>query len=193
MTDQVRAGTTAYDVGANAGYLTLVLSKLVGPSGRVVAFEPDPKNVAALRRNISDNGIDNVTLQQGAVSDQNGELTFATFEYSLVGHIATDDTPVDAQLITVSASRLDDLVYNEGFPTPQFIKIDVEGAEDRVIRGSLRLLDEARPVVVAEVREGRIHNEITRLFKNHGYVERPLAGGFVLATDHVSDILFVPN
>jgi FkbM family methyltransferase len=193
MTAHVRAGTTAYDIGGNAGYLTMVLSTLVGQGGNVVAFEPDPKNVAALRHNISDNSIDNVMLVQRAVSDQSHECTFAIFDYSLVSHIATDYTPDDAQLITVSASRLDDLVYDEDVPAPQFIKIDVEGAEDRVIRGSLRLIEEHRPVILAEIRAGPVHDEIARLLKDLGYVEKPLAGGPSLDRDHFSDVLFVPN
>jgi FkbM family methyltransferase len=191
MESYVRPGSVAYDVGANAGYMTLVLSKLVGSEGRVVAFEPDPKNARALQCNIEDNNRSNVTLIRRAVSDQNGDLTFATFDYSLVGHLVTAQTPADAQLITVPSCRLDDVVFEEGLPLPQFIKIDVEGAEDKVLRGSLRLLDEARPIVVAEVRAGQIHDEVAIIFRERGYREIPIGGQW--DADVLSDTLFVPN
>jgi FkbM family methyltransferase len=195
MESYVRPGTVAYDVGANAGYMTLVLSKLVGSEGRVIAFEPDPKNARALQLNIDDNSRGNVTLLQRAVSDQNGDLTFATFDYSLIGHIVNEWTPSDAQLITVSSCSLDDLVFNEGLPLPQFIKISIAGAEDKVIRGALRLLDEARPVVVSAINvaieAARKRDEVAMIFKDRGYREMPVAGGY--NTDVSTGVLFVPN
>jgi FkbM family methyltransferase len=193
MAKYVRSGMTVYDIGANAGYLTMVLSKLVGPTGRVLAFEPDPKNIAALSLNIQTNRLANVTLLQRAVSDQTGTVSFATFDYSLVGHIAHAHTPSDAQILTVDATKLDDLVYREGFPAPEFIKVDVEGAEDSVIRGSLCVLDRARPMVVIEVRPGRSYEETSAAFRESGYIEKPIKGAPQISTEYYTDLLFVPK
>jgi Methyltransferase FkbM domain len=68
--DYVAAGDTVYDIGANVGYVSLSLAKRVGPSGRVIAFEPVPRNAEAFRQNIEINGITNVRLLKLAASDR---------------------------------------------------------------------------------------------------------------------------
>lgn len=68
-----RPGMTVFDIGANAGYLTLLMAKLVGDSGHVHAFEPIPQNSEYLLETLRINGLRNVTVHQVAVSDQRGE------------------------------------------------------------------------------------------------------------------------
>jgi len=189
----IKPGDTVYDIGANAGYFTLVMSKLVQSNGAVFSFEPDPANFMALSNNIQDNSLKVATPIQKAISDSTGELTFATFEYSLVGHIATKSTPDDATLIKVDAITLDDFVYKQGFPSPKFIKIDVEGAEDRVLFGADRVLREAKPVILAEVREGEIYENITRFLTERGYRFEFLKGGWQREKHQLSDMLFIPS
>ena len=70
------AGELVFDIGAYCGLFTYELSKLVGPEGAVIAFEPDPLNVALLRRNIEHHALKNVTVVQATVSDQNGTAQF---------------------------------------------------------------------------------------------------------------------
>lgn len=156
MRQYVHPGMVVYDVGAHIGYMAHVLSRLVGPTGQVLAFEPDPANYAALQHNLAENRCQNVQSFHLAVSDQNGLAPFAHFEsYSLVGHLARPDTPGDATLLEVEMTSLDSWVYARGYPAPGFLKIDVEGAEGQVLAGARRLLKEARPVVVAELRANR--------------------------------------
>ncbi|HEU4325589.1 MAG TPA: FkbM family methyltransferase [Roseiflexaceae bacterium] len=189
----LRPGDVAYDIGANAGYLSLVMARRVGTAGRVVAFEADPRNAAALAANIALNGQRNITLVPKAVSDTSGSVSFASFGYSLVGHIATPTTPADAQLLTVPAVALDDL-FSEGLlPAPRCIKIDVEGAEDRVIAGAARLLAHARPVIIAEVRPDALQHHILPLLEGLGYRARELVGGWRLGRDRVGEMLFEPG
>ncbi len=189
----LRPGDVAYDVGANAGYLSLVMARRVGPAGRVVAFEADPRNAAALAANIALNGLRNIALVPKAVSDASGSVTFASFDYSLVGHIATPATPADARLLTVPAVALDDLFSQGQLPAPRCIKIDVEGAEDRVIAGAVDLIARARPVILAEVRPEALQGGILPLLEGLGYRARELAGGWNLGRDCVGDILFEPR
>ena len=72
---QLKPGDTFIDVGANFGYYTVLASKLVGPTGRVIAFEPDPRSFQLLERNVARNGCTNVVLEQKALADKPGTLT----------------------------------------------------------------------------------------------------------------------
>jgi len=72
----IRPGMVAFDVGANVGYYTLLLARGVGPNGRVIAFEPDPVNVAHLKEHMRLNKISNVEIVEAAVSDREGTVFF---------------------------------------------------------------------------------------------------------------------
>jgi FkbM family methyltransferase len=115
----LRPGDVAYDIGANAGFFTLLMSRLVGPSGHVHAFEPLPLNVARLRRHLRINNIANVTVHPVAVSDKTGVAKFCSYAHSAIGHISGDGT------LAVECVALDDL----DLPLPRAIKIDIEGGE----------------------------------------------------------------
>jgi FkbM family methyltransferase len=148
-----KPGMVAYDVGAHVGYLSLVLSRLVRKTGQVLAFEPNPPNRQALLLNVQRNGAANVGVFETALSDETGVAAFATFAtYSLVGHLAGDNEPGDATIQKVQTATLDDFVFQMGYPAPAVMKMDVEGAELRVLTGAQRVLGIHRPVVVAEVR-----------------------------------------
>lgn len=173
MQRYVPRGAVAYDLGPHVGYLTAVLAKLVGPTGRVIACEPDPVNRQALEQNMAENALSQVTILAAAISDQAGEATFAHFDsYSLVGHLARADTPPDARLFSVPTLTLDDLL---SYALPAFIKIDVEGAEMAVLAGGQRVLLKARPVIVAEVRYA-VRAELTNLLGVCGYALSLLRG-----------------
>src|SRR6266436_706615 len=70
----VGPGDVVYDIGAHVGFYTLLASVLVGHTGRVVAFEPSPRNLAYLRRHLAMNRLNNVTVVEGAVYDHDGEV-----------------------------------------------------------------------------------------------------------------------
>jgi FkbM family methyltransferase len=163
---------------------------LTGPDGSLFAFEPDPRNVSALESNVRANRLANVSVIKQAVSDSSRDVTFASFSYSLVSHIANPTTPSDAELLTVSAMSLDDFVYGEGHPIPSFLKVDVEGEESSVFHGATRLLDEVRPTIVAEVRRGVVWQEISTLMGTFGYRDGGEAG---LTKKGLADILFFPR
>jgi FkbM family methyltransferase len=192
MRRHVRTGMTAYDLGAHMGYFALVLAKLVGPDGHVFAFEPDPRNLKALRTNLVTNRITNVSVAAAAVADHSAQVSFATFPFSSVSHIADSRTPEDAQRITVTALTLDSFVYEFGNPPPGFVKIDVEGAEARVLSGAKRVLDEAAPVVIAEV--WRSHwPEVAQVMVSHGYRSHILGGPTRMDAAGLADVLFLPD
>jgi FkbM family methyltransferase len=192
MREHVKAGMTAYDVGAHMGYFALVLAKLVGPEGRVLAFEPDPRNLDALRTNLVTNRITNTAVTPAAVADESAEVTFATFPFSSVSHIADSRTPANARRITVTAITLDSFVYEQGNPAPSFIKIDVEGAEARVLTGATRVLRDAAPVVIAEVWSSH-WPDVAQIMESHRYRSFVLGGESRMETAGLADVLFLPD
>jgi FkbM family methyltransferase len=146
----ISAGDTVYDIGANVGYVSLSLAKHVGPRGRVIAFEPIPQNIAAFRKNIAINAIDNVRLLEYAASDSAGEALIRLAENpstaSLVWH-RNDSSATEVSIHTVS---IDELVGSGDLVHPKFVKIDVEGAEGLVLQGMRRTIAAARPVLFVE-------------------------------------------
>jgi FkbM family methyltransferase len=151
--EYVAAGDTVYDIGANIGYVSLSLAKSVGPTGRVIAFEPVPKNVDDFRESIKINRLTNVQLLEFAASDQDGEAVIRIAENlstaSLVWH---RENPSAVQL-TIRTVQIDQLVESGDLGYPRFVKIDVEGAEGSVLKGMQRTVAVARPVLFIESSE----------------------------------------
>jgi FkbM family methyltransferase len=151
--DYVATGDTVYDIGANIGYVALSLAKRVGPGGKVIAFEPVPRNIEALRHNIEINGLTNVRLLELAASDRTGEAVIRMGENpstaSLVWH-RNDPSAAEFHIKTVS---IDELVEAGELSNPKFVKIDVEGTEGSVLQGMRRTLAAARPVLFVECSE----------------------------------------
>jgi FkbM family methyltransferase len=132
-------GSVVYDVGGFVGYYTLLASVLVGQEGRVVVFEPLPRNLYYLKEHLQLNGISNVTVVEAAVSDQVGTLSFKEGPSRARGKLAEDGG------LQVQAVRLDDLVESGELPEPQYMKVDVEGAELRAFAGAQRLMEALPP------------------------------------------------
>lgn len=131
---------TVLDVGANIGYYTLILARLVGPRGRVFAFEPDPANFALLKKNVESNGYKNVVLVNAALSDRPATLRLYLSEENRGDHriYPSDDARRTIQIPAITA---DDYLAGLSHEIA-FIKMDVQGAEAKVLRGMQRLLQE---------------------------------------------------
>jgi FkbM family methyltransferase len=142
-------GLTFVDVGANVGYFSLLAARLVETAGRVVAIEPGPRNCRLLHRSVVRNRCGNVQLYPCAVSDRRGAVAYlAEGSNGTIADLdATRDVPPGAHL--VAATTLDDLLA--GFDRVDVIKLDVEGAEGRVLEGATRTLERHRPAVISEV------------------------------------------
>ncbi len=143
-----RPGMTVVDVGANLGYFTLLAARLVGPGGRVVALEPNSENCRLLLSSLRLNGISNVELLPVAADEAPGWAYYSTHVGSNGGLI--DDGDLLSRLgVVVPTFRLDDLVDGP----VGFLKMDVEGAEGRVVLGATRIIERDRPVVTTELKE----------------------------------------
>jgi FkbM family methyltransferase len=133
----IRPGMTVLDVGANIGFYTGYFSKLVGESGRVVAFEPEPVNFARLKGIVGHRA--NVSLFEGAVGDRWGSISLFVSEDLNVDH-QTYDNGGGRRKISVPVTSLDD--YVEAGRQVDFIKIDVQGFEYQVLQGAKRVIAE---------------------------------------------------
>ena len=117
LRELIKPGMTVYDVGANIGYVTLMLAKLIGAQGKVYAFEALPDNVERLRRNVELNGFnDRVNIFPGAVAAGAGEVKFLVHPSGGMGKAAGSAGRDEQYLreITVPGISLDEFVYRAG-------------------------------------------------------------------------------
>ncbi|HYO49953.1 MAG TPA: FkbM family methyltransferase [Chloroflexia bacterium] len=140
---ELKEGDVVLDIGANIGYYTILAARRVGPRGRVFAFEPDPRNFALLQKNLRANGCTNVHTERRAVSDCTGTIRLYLDKLNKGDHTIYDVGGRHA--IEVGTVRLDDY-FSEYGGKIDLIKIDVQGAEGRVLRGMHSLLERNKQV-----------------------------------------------
>lgn len=136
----VRPGMIVYDIGANAGFYTLLFSRLVGKDGRVYSFEPFPENTYNLLRHIQINHLDRVTLLPAALAEDTGISSFRVGADNAVGSLENNNGDT---ILKVPTLTLDTLIAR-GYPIPDLVKMDVEGAEALVLEGAKRILAEGK-------------------------------------------------
>ncbi|WP_133273455.1 FkbM family methyltransferase [Hymenobacter radiodurans] len=167
------------DVGAHFGYFSLLAARLVGPKGQVVAFEASATTHAVLAQNVAASAV--VQAHHCAVSDQQETISFYEFPILYNEFNSLDVTQFENEQwfkefkptkITVPAVTLDAFFTSSG-QVPAVLKIDVEGAELKVIRGAAKLLERAAPAVVLEYLEPKRHNtghqQAAALLRELGY------------------------
>jgi FkbM family methyltransferase len=168
MVKHLRPGAVAYDVGANYGIHALLMARLVGETGRVYAFEPVPAIQASLRENVAFNGFNNVTPVSFAADDHRGQQEFLTGIHGGAGHLAAVGDRAGERLVVETIS-LDEFAYGGGNRPPNFMKIDIEGAEVGALRGATRILREARPVLLMNLHGPDRQTGCGRILADAGY------------------------
>lgn len=170
--ERLAPGDVAYDVGANVGLFTNMMSRRVGESGRVRAFEPNPPVFQDLKRIVTLNQLNNVDLYPVAASDQQG---VAVFNQILSGDVNREASGLIlgaeslASAISVTTTTLDVITAANDKP-PSLVKIDVEGAEFQVLRGMRQTLASYHPKLVIE-----FHPDASGVF-DHAAMQSFLAG-----------------
>jgi FkbM family methyltransferase len=175
----VKPGFTFLDIGANQGFYTLLAAKLVGPNGRVIAFEPLPVQAKRLKGNVRINFFKNVKVEQVALDQKSG---FADMFACLDGseplsslRPISRDLNIKSRVIKVPTVSLDDYVKKSGISSIDFIKIDVEGGELDVLKGAMNTIKKFRPIIMCEVQDVRTQqwgyssSEILNFLKDCGY------------------------
>ena len=167
----LRAGQVVFDIGANIGYYTILASQQVGPLGRVLAFEPYARNVKYLERHVSLNHADNVTIVPVACAERSALERFVMGTDSATGHLSSESTArEEGKTLIVPAAAVDDLVRAFGL-MPDVMKVDVEGAEERVLRGAAKTLADARPILLLAVHSVALRAACTSYLLRFGYPE----------------------
>jgi FkbM family methyltransferase len=155
VADLVHPGMQVYDVGANIGYISLLLARRVGDTGHVYAFEALPANLERLRLNLELSGLSaRLTVVPAAVVEQKRLVSFLVGPSGGMGKAAGSAGRQDmvySQALEVDGLSLDEFVYADGHPPPQVVKLDIEGGEVLALPGMSRLLVEARPIILLEL------------------------------------------
>ncbi len=178
LVEFLRPGMVFWDVGAHIGEFSLLASQRVGASGRVDAFEPHPQLGDLIRGTIDANGLTNVEVHPYAVTDRSGTAEFFLDREPSVSHLLPSaGESKAASSVTVSTLLLDDFSRARSY-TADLIKVDVEGAENLVLRGAQSLLQlppEHAPVWITEFAPDnctRYHyhpHQLLDEFSRHGY------------------------
>jgi len=149
LTRLLRPGDVFVDGGANIGLLSLIAAVAVGRTGRVVACEPAPGTMAMLKANVDKNPFTWIELHEVALSDVSGLARFTVFEAGSGLASLAPQNPGGRQ-VDVPLTTLDELTTNLEARVA-VVKLDIEGAEAKALRGAVRLIARDEPVFVVEL------------------------------------------
>ncbi len=144
-------GATFVDVGANLGIYTLVASRIVGHSGRVIAFEPSVQSFPLLQKNITLNSLTNVSAFPVALSAKAGRIRLYHAPCCPSGNSFGHHPSFHGSFETVDTESLDDALHRIPAARVDVIKMDVQGAEELVLRGARKVVASMRPVIIFEI------------------------------------------
>jgi FkbM family methyltransferase len=173
--DQVQDGSTYFDVGANNGYYYALKLGRRHPGAHIFAFEPDPKILGHLRRNIEINNIANVRIVPVALADKTGRAAMTAALGASNFLVADGQEPSAEELITVARDTIDDFLEREKIADPCLIKIDIEGGEFAFLQGAAVCIVRCQPILVMELddqwlrRAGVSLDELMRLLETWRY------------------------
>ena len=151
LRENLREGDTFIDIGAYIGYYSILARNIVGSSGKVIAFEPNPESYKILKKNFEINRYTNCIAENLALSDEDGITRL------FIGKTTNDSSSMflveevnDKKYVEVQTITLDRYCEINGI-APEFIKIDAEGAEYKILKGMLRVIDSYHPKLLIEV------------------------------------------
>lgn len=207
LKEWLKTGDTFWDIGANWGWISLAAARTVGTSGQVVAVEPSQSNAAWLKRHIAMNQCESiVTVLEAAVCEQHGEtVTFSLLNDGcspsnslMFSNSVNGESPEVSRQISVPAISLDGLLAEQE-RSPNLVKIDVEGAELKVLKGAIKLLSsKAAPIVLLAVHpfwQATLEDcqEIVNLLHGMGYQILNRHGASVQAIEYDEYLCLPPN
>ena len=164
MAKNLKKGMICFDIGANIGYYTLLESKIIGDSGKVIAIEPSPLNFQQLKKNVIDQNATNVELYQMAGGDHNGVIKFLLDPHSNLSRIITNDhiiKPSD-NIVDVPIKKIDSFLQEKQLNQLDFIRMDVEGYESNIYEGMRNSIKKFRPMIQMEIHTCLLGKEKTK-------------------------------
>jgi FkbM family methyltransferase len=186
----IQPGDTVFDIGAQAGYFSLVAARLVGSQGRVVAFEPFPKNIDFIKAHCQLNSCDNISLLDVAVGGSKGTRTFQSAN-ALMGHIvestsATSSASDTEGALSVNVVTLDELPAGYQTLRPNVMKIDTEGMEYWVLQGGKTLIENCRPILFIATHGGINQKRTLQLLEDWNYEVVMIGNGSSKNADYIA-------
>jgi FkbM family methyltransferase len=170
--DVLRPGSIFIDVGAHIGRYSFPIAKPVGADGLVIAVEPDPLAFKALLMGVKLNNFRNVLALNIALGDGEGKAILCQKHVTATSSIVEFDKC--QRFVEVPLKRLDSVVEELRLKRVDVIKIDVEGAEIKVLKGAVNTITRFKPLIVIEVRNSNI-NEFAQVMESLGYFCKELA------------------
>ncbi len=173
LLQHLRPGDVFYDIGANAGYFTLLAARQVAPEGHVFAFEPVPLNISIIQKQIHMNRLDTVcTVIPVAVCDRKGVASLLVPPQNAYAHLEMLEVSSPGVLDKVTTYEVETTsldTWCTEHPPPSCIKIDVEGAEYTVLQGSIRVLSTYAPRLCVATHSPSLRHSVCELLHELGY------------------------
>jgi len=148
----VKSGMTVVDIGANIGLYTVLASQLVGPKGKVIAFEPEPSNLKLLKKHVNAKALNNVIVVPKALSNSVGTIKLFKDGLNLGNHsISSKNLLVECGYVSVDSTTLDKY-FNSTSKRKRvdIIKSDAQGAEGAIFSGGEKLLQDSKAMIIME-------------------------------------------
>lgn len=159
------AGKIAFDIGANVGFYSILFSRMVGSNGRVISFEPFPRNVSYLKKHIQINKINNVEIHACAIGKINCTMKFDTRNHHAQGRIGQVGE-LEVNVCTLDSLEIPNMSVG-------IMKIDVEGAEADVLHGGRLFFKKHRPVILLSTHGEKEVSECKDFFEEYEYAMIP--------------------
>ena len=174
----LRPGDVCYDLGASIGYMTLLMAR---KAKQVFSFEPAPHAAAEMKRHLAANSLNNVTIVPSPVSNGVREVRFCLTDGAYGS--AINDTETRGPVLQLETTTLD--LFAKDHPIPDFLKMDVEGEEGRVLEGASTVLAQRKTRICAEVHNREAAESVLGTLKRIGYSVTLLDGSPAKVPDTV--------
>jgi len=158
----VKPGFICYDLGASIGYISLLMAR---KARHVYAFDPAPHAAAEIRKHAAANQLENITVIPLPVSNNERDVSFAVTDVAYGSAIKETETPWP--VLKMRSTTLD--AFAQKYPPPDFIKIDVEGEEGRVLEGAGAILRDKRPSIFCEVHSQEALEQVLQVTGKYHY------------------------
>lgn len=158
-----KKGDTLYDIGAHVGYFSAIAASINNGSGEIFAFEPRPMNIKFFRKHMKVNNFSNVKLFEAAVGDSEKEVGFDPGHGSATGHVCMDGK------LKVKQVSIDKMLRDGLISSPDFVKIDVEGAEMDVLNGLTDVISIHHPRMLIATHNKECHSFVLDFLKKYNY------------------------